>query len=55
MKPGLDLESATFAVRTATSQGSGYLVAPDRIATCHHVVESVGQNGDAEMSNAICP
>src|SRR5438067_716548 len=43
------VKSATLKVRSPASQGTGYLVAPTKLVTCHHVVESAGDGYDVEV------
>lgn len=38
-----DVKRAVARIETADTVGTGYLVAPDRVATCYHVVEHVAE------------
>jgi hypothetical protein len=39
------LKAATVLVKAPGSLGTAYLISPTRFATCHHVVENVGEGG----------
>lgn len=39
-----DVKRAIARIETADTVGTGYLVAPDRVATCHHVVDGVAKD-----------
>jgi tetratricopeptide (TPR) repeat protein len=43
------LQVASVKLRAPANQGTGYLVAPTTIATCHHVVESAGEGGNVDV------
>jgi tetratricopeptide (TPR) repeat protein len=43
------LQVASVRLRAPANQGTGYLVAPTTIATCHHVVESAGEGGSVDV------
>ena len=43
------LKAATVLVKAPGSLGSAYLIAPTRLATCHHVIENVGNGGTVTL------
>jgi tetratricopeptide (TPR) repeat protein len=43
------LKTACALIETPGGKGTGYLVRPDRLATCHHVIESVGLAGEVQV------
>ena len=44
------VKPACARIRTAKRSGTGYLIAPDRVMTCQHVVRDVGVGGRATVT-----
>ena len=44
------LQAASGMIVAGPSQGTGYLIAPDRAATCAHVVKQAGEGGSVSIT-----